>query len=293
MHKSGFVNIVGLPNVGKSTLMNALVGTKLSIVSPKAQTTRKRVLGILNNSDFQIVFGDTPGILQPAYKMQETMIAEIKESFEDADILIYLLEPGMNEAVASGWMQMIKTKAPIFVVINKIDLIGEGMLEMKLNYWRNAPGVVEAIGISAQEKTKLLDLLAAILRYLPEGEPYFSKDDLSDRNVRFFAAEIVREKIFLQFKDEIPYHSDVMVTAYKEKADIDVVNATIIVNKESHKGMIIGKNGAALKKLGTAARKDIEAFVGKKVFLDLTVKVLDNWIQSDAKLQRLGYNTNS
>jgi GTP-binding protein Era len=289
MHQSGFVNIIGLPNVGKSTLLNALLGTKLSIVSPKAQTTRKRILGIFNHKKCQIVFGDTPGILQPAYKMQETMTAAIKESMEDADVLIYLLEPGMNESVASGWMQMIKTKAPIFVVINKVDLIGEAMLEMKLNYWRSAPGVAEVLGVSALESYKLNELIEKILKYLPEADPYFPKDDISDRNVRFFAGEMVREKILLHYKDEIPYHSDVMVTEYKEKPDIDVIKATVIVNKESHKGIIIGKNGAALKKLGTAARKEIEAFVGKKVFLELTVKVQENWIQSEAKLKRLGY----
>ncbi len=289
MHKSGFVNIVGLPNVGKSTLMNALVGTKLSIVSPKAQTTRKRILGILNHENYQIVFGDTPGILQPAYKLQETMATAIKESLEDADVLIYLLEPGMNEAVAAGWMQMIKTKAPVFVVINKIDIIGEGMLEMKLNFWRNHEGVVAVMGVSAQEKLKLNELIEMLLAHLPEGEPYFSKDDLSDRNVRFFAGEMVREKIFKLYKEEIPYHTEVKVQSYKEKADLDVIQADIIVNRESHKGIIIGKNGAALKRLGTASRKEIEAFVGKKIFLELTVKVQENWIQHSQQLKRLGY----
>ncbi|MEY4876906.1 MAG: GTPase Era [Bacteroidota bacterium] len=289
MHKSGFVNIIGLPNVGKSTLMNAMIGEKLSIVSPKAQTTRKRIIGIVNTEDYQIVFNDTPGILQPQYKMQQAMAKVVSEAIKDADIMVYLIEANMNEIVASGWLDGMNTDAKIFVVINKIDMILPSMLDRKLDFWRNHKSVVEAIGVSALEKTNLNILMGKLVEHLPEGEAYYSKEDLSDRNTRFFCGEYIREKIFLQFAEEIPYHTDVLVMDYVEKPDIDVIIATIIVNKESHKKIMIGKNGDAIKKLGTAARKDIEAFIGKKAFLELSVKVVEDWISSEHQLKKLGY----
>jgi len=290
MHKSGFVNIIGLPNVGKSTLMNAMIGEKLSIVSPKAQTTRKRIIGIVNADDYQIVFNDTPGILQPQYKMQEAMLKVINEAIKDADIIIYLIEANMNEIVASAWLDSIKTDGKIFVVINKIDMILPTMLERKLDFWRNQGRVTAALGVSALEKTNLNLLMGTIVEHLPEGEAYYSKEDLSDRSMRFFCGEYIREKIFYLYKDEIPYHTDVVVMDYVEKPDIDVVIATIIVNKESHKKIVIGKNGAAIKKLGMEARKDIEKFIGKKAYLEISVKVVEDWISSDSQLKKLGYH---
>jgi GTP-binding protein Era len=290
MHKSGFVNIIGLPNVGKSTLMNAMIGEKLSIVSPKAQTTRKRIIGIVNADDYQIVFNDTPGILQPQYKMQEAMLKVINEAIKDADIIIYLIEANMNEIVASAWLDSVKTEGKIFVVINKIDMILPTMLERKLDFWRNQSRVTAALGVSALEKTNLNLLMGTIVEHLPEGEAYYSKEDLSDRSMRFFCGEYIREKIFYLYKDEIPYHTDVVVMDYVEKPDIDVVIATIIVNKESHKKIVIGKNGAAIKKLGMEARKDIEKFIGKKAYLEISVKVVEDWISSDSQLKKLGYH---
>lgn len=290
MHKSGFVNIIGLPNVGKSTLMNAMIGEKLSIVSPKAQTTRKRIIGIVNAEDYQIVFNDTPGILQPQYKMQEAMLKVINEAIKDADIIIYLIEANMNEIVASAWLDSVKTEGKIFVVINKIDMILPTMLERKLDFWRNQSRVTAALGVSALEKTNLNLLMGTIVEHLPEGEAYYSKEDLSDRSMRFFCGEYIREKIFYLYKDEIPYHTDVVVMDYVEKPDIDVVIATIIVNKESHKKIVIGKNGAAIKKLGMEARKDIEKFIGKKAYLEISVKVVEDWISSDSQLKKLGYH---
>ncbi|MEN9521869.1 MAG: GTPase Era [Bacteroidota bacterium] len=290
MHKSGFVNIIGLPNVGKSTLMNAMIGEKLSIVSPKAQTTRKRIIGIVNDEDYQIVFNDTPGILQPQYKMQEAMLKVINEAIKDADIIIYLIEANMNEIVASAWLDSVKSEGKIFVVINKIDMILPSMLERKLDFWRRQSRVTAALGVSALEKTNLNLLMGTIVEHLPEGEAYYSKEDLSDRSMRFFCGEYIREKIFYLYKDEIPYHTDVVVMDYVEKPDIDVVIATIIVNKESHKKIVIGKNGAAIKKLGMEARADIEKFIGKKAYVELSVKVVADWISSDSQLKKLGYH---
>jgi GTPase len=290
MHKSGFVNIIGLPNVGKSTLMNAMIGEKLSIVSPKAQTTRKRIIGIVNDEDYQIVFNDTPGILQPQYKMQEAMLKVISEAIKDADIIVYLIEANMNEIVASAWLDGIKTEGKIFVVINKIDMILPSMLERKLDFWRNQSRVTQVLGVSALEKTNLNLLMGTIVEHLPEGEAYYSKDDISDRSMRFFCGEYIREKIFFLYKDEIPYHTDVVVMDYVEKPDIDVIIATIVVNKESHKKIVIGKNGSAIKKLGVEARTDIEKFIGKKAYLELSVKVVEDWISSDHQLRKMGYN---
>jgi GTP-binding protein Era len=290
MHKSGFVNIIGLPNVGKSTLMNAMIGEKLSIVSPKAQTTRKRIIGIVNDADYQIVFNDTPGILQPQYKMQEAMLKVISEAIKDADIIVYLIEANMNEIVASAWLDGIKTEGKIFVVINKIDMILPSMLERKLDFWRNQSRVTQVLGVSALEKTNLNLLMGTIVEHLPEGEAYYSKDDISDRSMRFFCGEYIREKIFFLYKDEIPYHTDVVVMDYVEKPDIDVIIATIVVNKESHKKIVIGKNGSAIKKLGVEARTDIEKFIGKKAYLELSVKVVEDWISSDHQLRKMGYN---
>jgi GTP-binding protein Era len=293
MHKAGFVNIIGLPNVGKSTLMNAMIGEKLSIVSPKAQTTRKRIIGIVNTEDYQIVFNDTPGILDPQYKMQSAMAKVVSEAIKDADIMLYMIEANMNEIVASSWLDEVTTEGKIIVVVNKIDMILPSMLDRKLDFWRKHNMVIDAIGISASEKTNLNILMGTIVKHLPKGEAFYSKDEITDRSVRFYCGEYIREKIFMQFKDEIPYHTDVVVMDYTEKPDIDVVVANIIVNKESHKKIIIGKNGDAIKKLGTAARIDIEKFIGKKAYLELSVKVIEDWISSDSQLKKLGYLDNS
>jgi GTP-binding protein Era len=289
MHKSGFVNIIGLPNVGKSTLMNALIGQKLSIISHKAQTTRKRILGILNHSDYQVIFNDTPGILEPHYKMQEQMNVTIKEALNDADIVLFIIEANMNELAAKAQLDLIKTKAPIFLIVNKIDQLTNAALALKLSFWNSVPELKAIFPISAIKNKGLEPLLENILNLLPEHDAYYDKEDISDRNTRFFVSDLIRERIFHHYKDEIPYHSEVFVENYEEKPDIDVIDATIFVNRKSHKAIMIGKGGVALKKIGTEARQEIEKFIGKKVFLNLQVKIEENWIDNDKLLKRFGY----
>jgi GTP-binding protein Era len=289
IHKAGFVNIFGLPNVGKSTLMNALIGEKLSIVTPKAQTTRKRIIGILNDADFQMVFNDTPGILEPTYKMQESMAGVVKDALDDADVALYLIEANMNEMTAKSQLESIKTNAPLILVVNKIDTLKSAVLQMKLMFWEGHPQIQAVVAVSALNKLGLANLLKEIQRFLPEGPAFYPKDELSDRNVRFFVADFIREKIFLHLKDEIPYHTEVHVIDYEEKPDIDVIQAEIYVNRESHKSILIGKAGALIKKISTEARLDIEKFVNKKVFLEIRVKVKENWINNENTLRNFGY----
>ncbi len=289
IHKSGFVNIIGLPNVGKSTLINALVGQKLSIVSPKAQTTRKRIIGLLNDENYQIVFNDTPGILEPHYKMQESMNGVIKEAITDADVILYLIEPNMNEAAVRAQLEQLKTTASILLVINKCDTVSPAILQMKFDSWQDYPGIKKAIGISALNQTGMYELRTAIVDLLPESPAYYPKDDLSDRQVRFFVSDFIREKIFQFYHDEIPYHTEVVINSFEEKDNVDVIEAEILVNRKSHKGIVIGKGGEALKKLGIAAKAEIEKFTGKPAYLRLHVKVQENWIDNDRILKSLGY----
>lgn len=288
-HHSGFVNIFGSPNVGKSTLLNALLNEKLSIVTPKAQTTRKRIIGIWNDPRFQVVFNDTPGILEPHYKLQESMANVIQEAMQDVDIALFLIEANMNEMAAKAQFDQLKFNVPVILVLNKIDQITEPVLRMKMGFWAGVEGIKEVVPVSALKKRNLDILKAMILKYLPEGPAYYDKEQISDRNVRFFMSDFIREKIFLHTHDEIPYHTEVVVVDYKEKEDIDVITAEIYVNRESHKSMLIGKGGALIKKISTEARADMEKFLGKKVFLDTRVKVRENWIDNERSLKSFGY----
>lgn len=290
MHKSGFVTIIGNPNAGKSTLMNALLGEELSITSPKAQTTREKVLGILNGPDYQIVFSDTPGILNPHYKLQESMLKSIENSVDEADVFVLITDVGEDFKNPAIIERVQKTGTPIILLINKIDTVIQEEAMQKIAYWQDKLPQAEVIPISALYKFQTQRVLDSILERLPEGPAYYPKDELSDRNLRFFAAETIRKHILLQYKQEIPYSVQVEVEDYKEMPKLDRIGAVIYVEKDSQKGILIGKGGAALKRVGTDARKEFEQFIGKKVFLDLRVKVLKNWRNDDRLLQRFGYD---
>jgi GTP-binding protein Era len=290
MHKSGFVNIIGNPNVGKSTLMNTLVGERLSIITSKAQTTRHRIMGIVSGDDFQIVYSDTPGVLKPQYKLHEGMMQFVKTALIDADVILFVtdvFEKEINNPLILERLQ--KSTIPIIVVINKIDLANNEKIEELKIYWQKLLPKAEIITISALQKLNIDILLDKIKQHLPEGEPYFPKDQLTDKPERFFVSEIIREKIFVNYKKEIPYSCEVVVESYKEEPHIVKINAIIFVAKESQKPIIIGENGKAIKKLGTEARLDIEDFLQKKVFLDLTVKVSKDWRNNEKLLKKYGY----
>ncbi|MEQ1585978.1 MAG: GTPase Era [Cyclobacteriaceae bacterium] len=287
-HKSGFVSIVGRPNVGKSSLMNKLVGENLSIITAKAQTTRHRIMGILNGEDFQIVYSDTPGILEPKYELQEAMMGYVKVSLEDADLILLIVELG--EKYDEHLFSIIqKIQTPILLVINKIDTAKGSQVEDKISYWNNLIQAKEIITTSAKEGTNVGLLLDTIKKYLPEHPGYYPKDDLTDRSERFFAAEIIREKILLNYEQEIPYSSEVGIETFKEEDAIIRIRANIYVERDSQKGILIGKGGSSLKKVGTEARTDLEKFFGKKVFLETHVKVADNWRKQKLKLKQFGY----
>jgi GTP-binding protein Era len=295
-HRSGFVNIVGRPNVGKSTLMNALVGERMSIITPKAQTTRHRIIGILSGDDFQIVFSDTPGFIQqPAYRMHEAMNAFVRSTFEDADLMLFMIEPGERYADDDPLLERLRgLEAPIFLVLNKIDLLPEEQVEPLLRQWRERVSFAEAAPISALHQYNTGHLLESVMRYLPEGPAYYPKDQLSDRPERFFVSEIIREKIMLLYHQEIPYFTEVIVTDFKdthtkEGQPLARIEATIFVGRKTQKAILIGKDGAAIKLLGTEARRDIERFLERKVFLELFVKVKDNWRDDEAVLRQFGY----
>lgn len=291
MHKSGFVNIIGNPNVGKSTLMNELVGERLSIISSKAQTTRHRIMGIVNGDDFQIVYSDTPGILKPAYKLQESMMHFVSDALSDADVILYVtdtVERGdeTSEAIVAT---LARGTTPVIVVINKIDLTTQEQLEELVGRWHDRLPSAAVVPVSALNRFNMEGLLDAIVARLPEGEPYYPKDTLTDRPLRFFASEIIREKILLNYQKEIPYSVEIAIEEYREEPTIDRIAATIYVARESQKAILIGRRGEMLKKVGTAARIDLEKFLDKKVFLQLFVKVSDNWRDSDKQLRRFGY----
>jgi GTP-binding protein Era len=296
MHKSGFVNIIGRPNVGKSTLMNALVGERMSIITHKPQTTRHRIIGIVSEEDYQIVFSDTPGIIEdPAYKMQEAMNSFVKGTFEDADIMIFVTEVDEKYDDDDPILQRFKNiDIPLFLVINKTDLAKPEETLALIKLWNDRIPFTETIPISALKKNNTDTLLKTILKYLPEGPVYYPKDQLTDKSERFFVSEIIREKILLLYKQEIPYSCEVIVTEFKEEQtskgeDMVRIFANIFVARKTQKSIIIGKNGSAIKKLGIESRKGIETFLQKKVFLDLFVKVKDNWRDDDSWLKRFGY----
>lgn len=290
MHKAGFVNIVGNPNVGKSTLMNRLVGEKISIITSKSQTTRHRIKGIVNTDDYQIVFSDTPGVVKPSYKMQEYMLEFSKSALTDADILLYVTDVVESIDKNMDFIEKVgKSNLPVLLVINKIDLTTQEKLEALFDRWKSLLPQAEIFPLSATENFNVNNLFKRIIELLPEGEPYFSKDDLTDLPARFFVNEIIREKILQHYDKEVPYSVEVEVEEFKESDKRIDIMAIIYVERPSQKGIIIGSQGEALKKVGTEARKDIEAFFGKKVFLNLYVKVLKDWRNKENDLKNFGY----
>jgi len=289
-HKAGFVSIIGYPNVGKSTLMNRLVGERLSIISSKAQTTRHRIMGIISDEDFQIVYSDTPGILDPKYKLQQAMLRFVHQALEDADIILYVTDLFQKEPDAHI-LQAIKTAgAPIIVVLNKIDLDKEGRVEELIQFWQETLEPVKVIPISALLEANVASVMDSLKDLLPEHPAYFPKDELTDKTERFFAAEILREKIFMNYKKEVPYSSEVVITSFKEEEDIIRIAAEIYVERRTQRAILIGDKGSALKKTGTEARLEMEAFFGKKVFLEQYVRVSPDWRKNDIQLRRFGYD---
>jgi GTP-binding protein Era len=289
-HKAGYVNIIGNPNVGKSTLMNAILGEQLSIITPKAQTTRHRILGILNKEDLQIVFSDTPGVIMPAYALQESMMDFVKATFEDTDLIFYLIEPGekgLKDATLTERLK--KTKIPLFVIINKIDLIDQEKLNDVFDYWQSEFPEARIFPISALAKVQVKELVNEAAKLIPLSPPFFDKEDLSDRNERFFVEEMIREQILLNYQKEIPYSVEVKVEEFKDEPGIVKIRATIYTERNTQKGIIVGRQGSMIKRTGTEARKKMERFFDKKVFLDLHVKVRKNWRQSEQELKRFGY----
>ena len=289
-HRSGFVNIMGNPNVGKSTIMNALVGEKLSIITSKAQTTRHRILGIVNGDDFQIVYSDTPGILKPKYKLQEAMMSFVESALTDADLILYVTDVTEKPLAEKEYTERIKTSGiPVIIAINKIDLSNQADLEKIAEAWHNAFPGSPVIPVSALKNFNLEPLLENILQKLPEGEPFFPKDQLTDKYERFFASEILREKILKNYKEEVPYCVEIEIESFKDERKIIRIGAVIHVARDSQKGIIIGHRGSMLKKTGTEARHDMEDFFGKKIFLELFVKVTKDWRDKPAILKRFGY----
>lgn len=290
MHKAGFVNIVGNPNVGKSTLMNRLVGEKISIITSKSQTTRHRIKGIVNTDDYQIVFSDTPGVVKPSYKMQEYMLEFSKSALVDADIILYVTDVVENIEKNQDFIDKVnKSEAPVLLVLNKIDLTTQEKLEALYDKWQKLIPRAEIFPLSAKENFNVDNLYQRIIALLPEGEPYFPKDELTDLPARFFVNEIIREKILQNYDKEIPYSVEVEVEEFKEDGKRINIMAIIYVERSSQKGILIGNQGEALKKVGTEARLDIEAFFGKKVFLNLYVKVLKDWRNKEHELKNFGY----
>jgi GTPase len=287
-HKAGFVSIIGKPNVGKSSLMNKLVGENLSIITAKAQTTRHRIMGILNGGDFQIVYSDTPGLLEPKYELHQAMMNYVKVSLEDADVILLIveLEEKYDEKLFGRFQN---SKTPVVLLINKIDLAKGSQLDDKIKYWENILKTQAIIPVSAKTGKNLNQVLTTVKENLPEHPGFYPKEELTDRSERFFAAEIIREKIFLNYGQEIPYSADVNIDSFKEEESIIRIRATIYVERDSQKGIVIGKAGASLKKVGTEARLDLEKFFGKKIFLETHVKVADNWRKDKLKLKHFGY----
>lgn len=291
MHKAGFVNIVGNPNVGKSTLMNNLVGERISIITAKAQTTRHRILGIVNTDEYQIVFSDTPGVLKPKYKLQESMLSFSESALTDADVLLYVTDVVEDATKNSDFIEKVaKEKVPVLLVINKIDLLkGNSDLIKIIDAWKGVLPNAEIFPMSAKENFNVSSLMKRIEELLPESPPYFGKDALTDKPARFFVTEIIREKILLEYDKEVPYATEVIVEKYEERNDSIHIMTVVYVERESQKGIIIGKGGNKLKRVGVSARQDIEKFFGKKVFLEIFVKVEKDWRNRENKLRSFGY----
>ncbi|MBT8182292.1 MAG: GTPase Era [Eudoraea sp.] len=290
-HKAGFVNIIGNPNVGKSTLMNAFVGEKLSIITAKAQTTRHRILGIVNGEDFQLILSDTPGIIKPAYELQDSMMKFVKSAFEDADILIYMVEIGEKALKDTSFLEKLKdSKIPVLLLLNKIDASDQETLEEQTQYWQEQLPTAEIHPISALRNFNVKEVFERILELLPEAPPYFPKDQLTDKPERFFVNEIIREKILEYYKKEIPYSVEIETEEFLEDEKIIRIRSVIMVERDSQKGIIIGHKGSALKRVGIAARKDLEKFFDKQVHIELFVKVNKNWRSDPRQLRRFGYD---
>jgi GTP-binding protein Era len=290
-HKAGFVNIIGNPNVGKSTLMNAFIGERLSIITSKAQTTRHRILGIVNGEDFQVVLSDTPGIIKPAYGLQESMMNFVKSAFEDADVLLYLVELGEKELKDEAFFNKITNATiPVLLLINKIDTGDETLLAEALELWQTKVPNAEVFAISALENFGVPEVFSRILELLPESPPFYPKDQLTDKPERFFVNEAIREKILMQYKKEIPYAVEIDTEEFFEDDDIIRIRSVIMVERETQKGIIIGHKGQAIKWVGIEARKDLEKFFGKQIHIELYVKVNKNWRNDSRQLKRFGYN---
>ena len=291
-HKAGFVNIIGNPNVGKSTLMNAFVGEKLSIITSKAQTTRHRILGIVNGEDFQVILSDTPGIIKPAYQLQNAMMDFVKSAFEDADVLLYMVEIGERALKDEAFFEKIKsTKIPVLLLLNKIDTADQALLEEQVQYWQEQLPGAEIHPISALENFNVKEVFERIVALLPESPPFYPKDQLTDRPERFFVNETIREKILKHYKKEIPYSVEIETEEFLEDEKIIRIRAVIMVERNSQKGILIGHKGSALKRVGIESRKDLEQFFDKQVHIELYVKVNKNWRSNANQLRRFGYKS--
>ena len=290
-HKAGFVNILGKPNVGKSTLMNVLIGERLSIISSKAQTTRHRIMGLINGEDYQIVFSDTPGMLKPKYELHKSMMSFVNMSLEDADLILFVTDLFETDTDVEDIIQRInRSEVPVLLVINKIDLAKENQLEEVTAYWTERIRSATVVPVSATEKFNTERILHEIIDRLPVHPPFYDKEELTDRPERFFASEIIREKIFNNYKKEIPYSTEVVISDFEEDPAIIRIRAEIFVERNSQKGIIIGQGGKALKQVGTEAREEMEKFFGKKIFLETHVKVEENWRKNKNKLRKFGYD---
>jgi len=288
-HKAGFVAIIGKPNVGKSTLLNKLLGTQLTTVTPKAQTTRHRIKGILNDDNYQVVFSDTPGILKPAYNLHKRMMDSVDSSLLDADVAMFVVEVNEKNLTEEVAIRLRKLEIPLIVVINKVDLTNQEHLEERVEFWKKELNPTAIIPVSALEVFNVDAVKNTIIDLLPEGPPYFNKEDLSDRNVRFFVTEIIRETLLLQYQKEVPYSCEVAIIEYKEEKEIDRIRCEIYVDRESQKAILLGHKGAAIKKLGTEARRKIEKFIQKHVYIDITIKVREDWRNDERQLDKFGY----
>jgi len=289
-HKAGFVNIIGCPNVGKSTLMNALVGERLSIITSKAQTTRHRIMGIVSGENYQIVFSDTPGIIKPLYKLQEKMMQFVVTAFSDADLFLLITDVFEDIQLEESYLHKLqKARTPILLLINKVDVASQEQLEAKVLEWKEKLPLAEIIAVSALKKFNIDKVMTRIIEMLPEGDAFYDKEEFTDKPERFFVSEIIREKILLNYKKEIPYSVEIVVNSFKEQETIIKIQVDILVERDSQKGIIIGDRGAALKKISIQARKDLESFFKKQIYLELFVKVDKDWRNNDKRLKNFGY----
>lgn len=288
--KVGFVNIFGKPNAGKSTLLNALLGEKLAIVSSKVQTTRHRIKGILTTDEYQVIFSDTPGIIEPKYKLHEKMMHSVKNALEDADVGLLMLDVNDDWEEVTSIFESLKLKVPCIVILNKLDKANENKIKEATDFFAAKPYTKEVVAVSALQKVNVDELMQLILKYLPEGEPFYGEEEITDLSTRFFVAEMIREKIYDLYSEEIPYHTTVVVNEFREKETLIKIRAEIIVQRDTQKGIILGEGGKMIKQLGTESRKEIEKFLGSKVFLELYVKVRPKWRDNENFLKEYGYN---